>query len=264
MNKIFWFRALSLGAMAGLAGAAPFSTAHAEEAAGAAYRAEEVAPACVAVFSLDRDAAPSHMLAVATTCVATAEASWGTEDPRLVALNADLAAKLAGVPKQAHQALPFRERAYELAEAVHGPESMTAGDAALALVRTMILAGRCDGMDPLADLYLSRARAVYEASDDAARRSRGLRAVAAAYADAKFFAVAADTLSSLETELSAREWRRVADWRVAADDSVGAEQALRAGLDGATGRERSRVLHDLRVLLFERGDFEALETLPAE
>ncbi len=256
MNRISWCKAVALAGVA-LAALAPAPLLAEGEAP-----IDGRAPVCAEALSTGFDAAPEAVQAAAAACATAMEAEWGAEDPRLVALYGDLADRIAGAPKQAHAAIPLRERADAIAQSAYGPESVEAGETALDYVRTLILAGRCEGMDPVAGAYLDRARAAFDGSEDPAKRRFGLRGVAVAFADARFHLRAAETLTGLGEALDGRDWRRIAEWREAAGDGEAAEAALRAGLDVARGRDRDRILHDLRTMLFERGDFEAMSDLP--
>ena len=233
-------------------------------AAGDAARAQTVdamppdlATSCVMIFERGARQAADE----AEECAQSMTDAWGAEDPRLIALYTDIAAEISGVPKKAADALPYRERADMLAAQIHGPDSLEAAQTALAYVRTLILAGRCEGLDPAVQARLDRARAGFEAAPESAARTDGLRALAAAYADADFFPQAAETMLVID-EMTARDWGRVGTWRMRNGDEEGAEAALRTGLRIADDRyTEARLRHVLKTMLFERGDFEGLSTL---
>lgn len=264
MSRISWCKARRLGAMLG-AGALIGGSAAAQDAGvGFAAFRDDPPRACETALDGDWSRAADEMQSAAELCAEAMIADWGAADPRLMALYDALADAIAGAPKRAWAALPMRARADALAIDLYGAESVAAGETALAYARTLILAGRCDGLDPIVGDYLSRAQVSFAGAEDPVRRARGLRALGAAYADVRAPERAAETLLMLGAELRPRDWRLIAQWRTAHGDAAGAEAALRAGLDAARGRIRTQILLDLRAMLVERSDFDGLSELPTQ
>lgn len=265
MAKTSWYDDVRPARVAAaLSVAAALFAAPGTAAAEAPYMAENLADVCRTALDPLPETAPEDTQAAASACADEMTTAWGAEDPRLVSLYGDLAGVIARTPRQANASLPLRRRADALAADLYGDESLEAGEAALATVRTMILAGRCDGADPAFIEPLERARVAFISAPSSDRRRFGLSGVAAAYADARLYDAAEETILVLAGELDARDWRRIAGWRDSTGDVAGADQALMAAIDSARGRMRARTLEEMRGRLVARGDFEALANLPSE
>ncbi|MCI4664115.1 MAG: hypothetical protein MRY74_05275 [Neomegalonema sp.] len=226
---------------------------------GTAAHAAEYAPSCLDLFERGYRAAPAQ----AAACEKAMVTAWGAGDLRMIEVYTRIAAEIAGVPKRAPEAIPLRAKAEALALRLHGPDHIETAKMSLAYVQTLILAGRCDGLDPSVRERLDRARKGFVGLPASERREDGIRRVAAAYGDAKIYAPAADLLPLLGDAMTGTDWRLVAEWRKKAGDVTGAEAALRAGVKVSKAPiVRARLIHLLKKSLFERGDFEALSRMP--
>ena len=261
VNKISWFRP-RLGPLAAAAGLCVVfaGRALAEENEGLRVNLAELDPVCVTFFETGAHEAADQF----EPCAAAMEARWGADDPRMVPFYLELSAEMVVFPKRAAIALPVLEKADALAVSLHGEESAEAAETGLTFVRTLIVAGRCEGLDPAVGARLDRARVGYQATS-AQVRTKGLRGVASAYADAKFYDRASETMLLIGEDMIDRDWLRLAAWRKSGGDALGAEQALWSGLEASNDRYvRARMLHLLKVSLFERGAIEEVAKIPSE
>lgn len=228
----------------------------------AAPSAAESAPACALPETWDAAA-----LTAAQDCVIGLERAHGPEWPGLRADLAPLGDHFAGRPETAAGALFFRRRALRLEQALEGPESVAAAEAALSTARAWILSGRCHAQDARVTPLLDAA-AIGFGKAETPIRGPGLAAVAAAYADLTAYGLAAATLVAAGPA-DAAAWERVGDWRRRAGDPIGAAEAWERALDASLGTDRraaarrARLTDGLRRVFFERGDSAGLRRLEA-
>ncbi|MCI4661542.1 MAG: hypothetical protein MRY63_06925 [Neomegalonema sp.] len=226
---------------------------------GAALAAPSLAQA--APCGLDGAAPPSP--SALNTCLLAHERGWGPDDPRLLGLLEQMAQALAISPRGAVNALPYRRRAYRLASRLYGDEAASTAQAALSYAQAWLLSGHCAELPPPLRPLLDAARDGFMALGHTdTRRDKGLRAVAAAYADGLLYRDAAEALSSVQSgNAAARDLIQRAEWQLLAGEPEAAIAAFEQALPPASEQERSEIMRSLGPLLFERGELERLAVI---
>lgn len=256
-NRIFWS---SVGVCAWLAaGAATIvSSGEAHAEVEKSYTISTLTEKCRSFFEQKWRRVDMH---AGFRCVSEMTSKLGRKDPRLIDIVSDVAETMGGARSVASFAVPLRQEADKLARDLYGDVSPQAGRTGLALVQSMILAGQCEVVNPVARQVLVRTRVAFLGLKQKDVRDNGLRRVALAFVDAKFTKEAVVTLLGSGINLNAFDYDRAAVWQISLQELGGAEQSLRKGLSTAEGRLRVRMLQRLRKLLFTQGDMKGLEAL---
>lgn len=154
-------------------------------------------------------------------------------------------------------ALPYRQKAYDAALRVVGPDQPMTGKIALEYAQGLIASARyatawarASTVDPEIDGALRAALRGFNGAAPTERyRAEGYRWIATAYADAGSDKFAIAVMQALPEQtvfkLSPRDWEKLGQWRQRSGDLAGAADAYRAALNAEPDPASARRLQAL-------------------